>query len=909
MNHTFYDYFRCPGSTVDFRLTGKLSPGLGYFQFGGDVTCYGRSSAGDLARNYNSALCDLRSAVQLGEQIVELPFDPDEVATNLRCEFYAGHMGEHKTKLPPNPVFRSIYYVARPHMSVRFRRILQKLFLAGQTTKSFPQWPVDRTVDRLFESLMTLAIQSRNNEPVPFVWFWPEGAQAAAIFTHDVEAEGGKNFCSALMDLDDEFGFKSSFQVVPEKRYEVTGAFLDEFRRRGFEINVHDLNHDGNLFCTREEFTRRAERINHFAQEFGSSGFRSGALYRNLRWYDAFQFSYDMSVPNVAHLDPQNGGCCTILPYFVGKVLEIPVTVTQDYSLFNILNTYSTDLWKEQLKRIVDGHGLISIIVHPDYIVEEKARNSYRQLLGMLAELRDHSGVWAAVPREINNWWRLRRELKIVRKGEDWAIEGQGKERARIAYAQIVDGRLAYTFDPALARQRTRTSIESTDADPLTFHVTPGPNSQGQAVLESEGQAPLEKVAPRTRDLSAPSADSPAVAPRPARRPLRICMIAYSFYETDNRVMRYAETLAQRGDHVDVLALRREDAPIAEVLGGVHLYRLQGREIDEKTRFTYLWRILSFLVRAMVRVSKLHLQQKYDLIHVHSVPDFLVFAAWVPKLMGTPVILDIHDILPEFYTSKFGAGPDSLSFRVLQGVEKSSARFSSHVIIANHIWQQRLVSRSVQAEKCSVIMNSPDRSIFYNHGNPRPAKNRFLLLYPGSINQHQGLDLAIRAFARISDRAPHADFCIYGSGPSQKALSTLIQELHLENRVFIRNPMPLREIAKVIESADLGIVPKRKDTFGNEAFSTKILEFMAMGVPVIVSDTQIDRYYFDDSVVKFFRGGDEEDLARCMLDLIEHPEKRKQLAAEATPFVEKMDWTAKKHEYLDLVDELVPNQE
>src|SRR6266478_5854299 len=286
---------------------------------------------------------------------------------------------------------------------------------------------------------------------------------------------------------------------------------------------------------------RRAKRINRFAQEFGSTGFRSGALYRNLRWYDAFQFSYDMSVPNVAHLDPQDGGCCTIMPYFVGNLLEIPVTVTQDYSLFNILNSYSTDLWKEQLKLILDGHGLISIIVHPDYIVEEKARNTYRQLLGMLAELRRSSEIWATVPLEINNWWRMRRELKLVRQGEDWVIKGQGKERARIAYAQIVDGRLAYAFAPVPARQGTFKSIDSHLGAPLTSNVALGPNPRGTAVLEAGEQAQVEMSAPRQIALSASSAASPAVLPSPARKPLRICMIAYSFYETDNRVMRYAE--------------------------------------------------------------------------------------------------------------------------------------------------------------------------------------------------------------------------------------------------------------------------------------------------------------------------------------------------------------------------------
>jgi glycosyltransferase involved in cell wall biosynthesis len=152
---------------------------------------------------------------------------------------------------------------------------------------------------------------------------------------------------------------------------------------------------------------------------------------------------------------------------------------------------------------------------------------------------------------------------------------------------------------------------------------------------------------------------------------------------------------------------------------------------------------------------------------------------------------------------------------------------------------------------------------------------------------------------------PQADFYIYGQGPSRDDLKALVQELHLQKNVFICDTLPLRDVAKIIGTADLGIVPKRKDNFGNEAFSTKTLEFMAMGVPVIVADTQVDRYYFDDSIVRFFRGGDEEDLARCMLDLIQDAQKRKLLVANAIEFVEKVDWTAKKHEYLELVDQLV----
>ncbi len=389
---------------------------------------------------------------------------------------------------------------------------------------------------------------------------------------------------------------------------------------------------------------------------------------------------------------------------------------------------------------------------------------------------------------------------------------------------------------------------------------------------------------------------------------LRVCMIAYSFYETDNRVMRYAETLAKRGDHVEVFALQRDGMPRQEVLDGVNLFRLQRREVNEKGRFSYLSRIMQFLFRAMYQVSGRHLRQKYDFIHVHSVPDFLVFAAWLPRLLGTPVVLDIHDILPEFYNSKFGSGSKSFIFRFLQRIEKVSGGFAGHVIVANHIWQERLLSRSLKPGKCSVVLNSPDRSIFKD-GAAKAARsdstNRISMLYPGSINWHQGLDIAIKAFATISAKVPEADFHIYGEGPLKQDLVELVRETHLDTRVFFHKPIALREMAAVIANADVGIVPKRSDNFGNEAFSTKILEFMAVGVPVIVADTMVDQYYFNDSIVHFFRAGDEHDLARRMLELIQDPERRRIQAEQASEFVDKHDWTARKHEYLELVDGMI----
>jgi hypothetical protein len=265
--------------------------------------------------------------------------------------------------------------------------------------------------------------------------------------THDVETAVGRDFCSTLMDLDDGFSIKSSFQIVPEVRYEVSDQFLRTLRERGFEINVHDFNHDGDLFRDREEFLRRVARINDYGKKFRSAGYRSGVLYRNLDWYEFFDCAYDMSVPNVGHLDPQRGGCCTTKPYFIGKILEIPVVATQDYTLFNILGLYSMELWEQEIELVLEQNGLISFIVHPDYLLEKRARDVYSALLARLAQLRSQSKMWIPLPRELNDWWRSRNEMRLVQEGTGWHIEGPQENRARIAYASLEGGRVVYSVE------------------------------------------------------------------------------------------------------------------------------------------------------------------------------------------------------------------------------------------------------------------------------------------------------------------------------------------------------------------------------------------------------------------------------------------------------------------------------
>jgi len=436
------DYYRCPRTPVLFGVSAQSQEEPGYFRLGLDAICYGHLSCGGASKSPVGVLEDALTHTGFESKQIELPFDPGEVIENLRHERYTAHF--RAEGLFFNEILRKTYYLIRPLLGDPARRFLQRLYLRGWDKIPFPAWPVDATVDRIHQRLLALSLKAQGLEKIPFIWFWPEGFSSCAIMTHDVEEKPGRDFCTQLMDLDESFGIRSAFQVVPESRYAVPKSFLDSITSRGFEVNVHDLMHDGRLYADRLEFLHRAARINNYVREYGAQGFRSGILYRNADWFGVFEFSYDMSLPNVAHLDPQRGGCCTVMPFFIGRIVELPLTCTQDYTLFRILGDYSIDLWKRQIALVRKNHGLISFIIHPDYLIEQRARDSYKALLEFLACLRDKDGVWTALPRDVADWWRQRSKMELVRENNQWRVEGQGSERARVAYASLAGDTVVY---------------------------------------------------------------------------------------------------------------------------------------------------------------------------------------------------------------------------------------------------------------------------------------------------------------------------------------------------------------------------------------------------------------------------------------------------------------------------------
>ncbi len=423
------DFFRSPRAVIQTPLAAKR-PNRHSFE------------------NTSDDACQWLHQSPPGGSKLRSPADAAQLIHNLRHEHYTVRPQIATSTLLSSETARKVYYRIRPVLNSYLKKRLQRTFLRDWEAIPFPKWPVDTSVERILEGLLIHSIRVKNLEKIPFIWFWPDGASAATIVTHDVETDAGLAFIPSLIDIDESFDIRSSFQLVPEGRYNVPTSLIDNIRKRHCEVNVHDLDHSGNLFGNRNRFLKKSKRINGFLAAYGADGFRAGCMYRNVDWYDQLRISYDMSVPNVAHLEPQRGGCCTVFPYFIGNVLELPLTTIQDYSLLNILGSYSIDLWKAQVELILKRNGLLSFIVHPDYIMAEPALNVYRSLLTHLMQLRRENQLWFARPGDVNRWWRERNAMEVVWEGGKWRILGAGRQRARMAFARIENEHIVYEIMP-----------------------------------------------------------------------------------------------------------------------------------------------------------------------------------------------------------------------------------------------------------------------------------------------------------------------------------------------------------------------------------------------------------------------------------------------------------------------------
>jgi len=386
-------------------------------------------------------------------------------------------------------------------------------------------------------------------------------------------------------------------------------------------------------------------------------------------------------------------------------------------------------------------------------------------------------------------------------------------------------------------------------------------------------------------------------------------MVVHAYYPLGEvRVEREAQALIQAGYQVDVICLRDEGEPAEEIVDGIKIYRMPVNRHRGKGSLMQMVEYLSFFFLAFFKLTGLHLSDRYNSIQVHNLPDFLVFAAIVPKLTGSKIILDLHDLMPEFFAANYEKGMDSLPVRILILQEKLACAFADHVITVTELWRQTLINRSAPASKVSVVMNVADREVFDRNALPKlsPSTNgHFNLIYHGTITQRYGPDILLQAVNLLREDIPDIHVTIHGKGEFLDELKSLASDLKLGDHVrFSDQFVPTAELSQMILRSDVEVVPYRRNIFTDGILPTKLLECVALGVPVIASRTPAIEAYFDDSMVRYFTPGEVEELADCIRELYQDRDKLAQIARNADRFNQEYSWSVLSANYTSLVDKL-----
>jgi glycosyltransferase involved in cell wall biosynthesis len=396
---------------------------------------------------------------------------------------------------------------------------------------------------------------------------------------------------------------------------------------------------------------------------------------------------------------------------------------------------------------------------------------------------------------------------------------------------------------------------------------------------------------------------SPTVAV-PGEALVKVCMIAYTLYPGDPRVRREAEALAGRGDEVHVICLRERNVPRTEVLQGVHVRRLLPGKYRGGRSAIYLTSYLLFLLLAAVRVTLLHLTHRYRVIQVHTMPDFLVFACLLPRVLGARIVLDVHDLVPELYMTKFGASAGSMPIRALRATERLSVGFAHRAIAVSESHLDALVRHGNRRDKFIVLLNTPDPRYFRyrGFGVRKDFGREFRLVYHGSVERRYGLDTALRAVALLEKDIPGIRMCVIGDGTDTPRLLRLAEDLGIAERVAFEETLPFDVLVPRLVHMDVGVIPLVVDGFTRFTIPTKMLEYAVLGIPTLITGIEAVKVYFTSGMARYFRSSDAGDLAFHLKDLYGDPGEMKSIAENARAFSVRFGWEEQKKEYFRLLD-------
>ena len=670
---------------------------------------------------------------------------------------------------------------------------------------------------------------------------WPHGKKFAFVLTHDVEGADGVAKCRQLMELEMKWGFRSSFNFIPEGDYRVDRELRECLTRNGFETGIHDLHHDGRLYQNRHRFAQKAVQINQHLKLWGAVGFRSGFMLHNLEWLLDLDIQYDASTFDTDPFEPQPDNSGIIFPFWVPGMadkgyLELPYTLPQDSTLFLLLGETSPHIWFQKLDWIAQNEGMALINVHPDYLrfagepVTSRTYPAafYESFLRHVAE-RYAGAYWHVLPKDLAAWHLNRNAPVTERTGQRCAAADR-------------------RFVPVL----------------------------------------------------------------PANQPfksMRAAVILYADYASDARPRREAESLVKSGMEVDVISLLEDGGfNFRDKIDGVNVFEIPLKR-RRSSKVIYVIQYTCFFAASFLLLSTLALRRRYRLVHVHNMPDFLVFSALLPRLRGAKVILDLHDPMPELFRSIYDFPEDHWLLRWLKKIERRSIAFADLVLTPNKAFKELFVSRSCPPEKIHTVMNSPHQTMF----NPEicvvrsqmPRNGSFTIMYHGLLVERHGLDLAVYAMAKVVQRVPNIKLNIYGKPTDyMDGVMKLVRDLGLQDVVKYQGFKSLREIAQALTTIDLGLVPNRLNSFTQINLPTRIFECLAMNKPVLVPRTPGIRDYFTDENILFFEPGNIDDLAGKIEWAYQNPAALKRIMEGGREVYKKHCWDLEEDRFTALVQNL-----
>ncbi|MFP4379512.1 MAG: glycosyltransferase family 4 protein [Candidatus Sumerlaeia bacterium] len=388
----------------------------------------------------------------------------------------------------------------------------------------------------------------------------------------------------------------------------------------------------------------------------------------------------------------------------------------------------------------------------------------------------------------------------------------------------------------------------------------------------------------------------------------RICMCVFSYYPADARVRREAEALVEAGIQVDVVSLRQEDQKKKETVNGVGVYRLPVKR-KRGGKLRYMWEYFAFILLSLFKITGLHLGKRYQIVHVHNMPDVLIYCALFPRLLGAKAILDLHDPMPEVFMTKYDMNYDHKAIRLLRFLEKLSIAFANQVLTPNIAFRNLFVRRSCPAEKIEIVMNAPQESIFeaaLEKAQPRPDEGQvFRLMYHGTVVERHGLDTALEAVELLRDKIPGLCFEVYGEGDFVETFLEIRKEKKLEDIVHYHGFVTMETIADAIPHIDIGLIPNKRSTFTEINLPTRILEYLSMKKPVIAPRTQGILDYFEEDSLYWFEPGNAQSLSEAILRAWENPDEKDKVLKKGRAIYEKHRWSREKERLIGIVSPLL----